>query len=130
MTCQPIVIPMTPARVLSPNARTHWATKARAVSRYREAARLSTAATIDVDERNALHGSTSIGYTVRVAWERGRRGSLDEDNVLASCKAALDGVADALGIDDRRFHVRGVEIDRQSRAGVTVITLTREDLPA
>ena len=122
-----IVIPMTPSRVLSPNARTHWATKARAVSRFRDAAHLSTTVTMPADEREALQRCQSIGYVVRVSWERGRRGSIDEDNVLASCKAALDGVADALGIDDRRFHIRGVEIDRTSRAGTTTITLTREE---
>lgn len=32
------------------------------------------------------------------------RRSMDHDNLLARMKAGLDGVADALAIDDRRFN--------------------------
>jgi hypothetical protein len=34
----------------------------------------------------------------------------DEDNLQASLKAALDGVAAALGVDDSRFRIQGTEI--------------------
>lgn len=121
-----VTIPMTPSPALSPNCRVHWATKARAVAKLRETARIATLATIPATDRAAFASASAIGYRLRVSWEPGRRGIRDEDNLLASCKSALDGVADALDIDDARMHVRGIEIDRKSRAGVTVFTLEVE----
>lgn len=122
-----IRIPATPSTILSPNSRVHWATRMREVARFRETARVATLATTSVAERERIAAATSIGYRLRVSWEPGRRGVRDEDNLLASCKAALDGVADALGIDDAKLHVRGIEIDRQSREGVTVVAMEVEE---
>jgi crossover junction endodeoxyribonuclease RusA len=118
-----IVIPMTPPRALSPNARIHWAPKAKAAAKFRSAARLATFAAMSQAERSRVATATTIGYRIRVSWEPRRVGLRDEDNVLASCKAAIDGIADALGIDDRILRIRGIDIDRTSRLGVTVITL-------
>lgn len=127
MTRYPIVIPATPSPILSPNARGHWGPKARAASRFRETARLATLGAISADTRAELADLPSIGYTVSVSWEKRRTGMRDEDNVLASCKAALDGVAEAIGIDDRRLHVKGISLDTTSRLGVTTITLITEE---
>lgn len=127
MTRYPIVIPATPSPILSPNARGHWAPKARAASRFRETARLATLGAISDDVRAALADRQSIGYTLAISWERKRRGMLDEDNALASCKAAIDGVAEAIGIDDRRLRVKGIALDTTSRLGVTTITLITEE---
>lgn len=77
--------------------------------------------------RAELADRESIGYTVSVSWEKRRTGMRDEDNVLASCKAAIDGVAEAIGIDDRRLRVRGIALDTTSRLGVTTITLITEE---
>ena len=38
------------------------------------------------------------------------RRSMDHDNLLARMKAGLDGVADALKIDDRRFNPLSVRV--------------------
>lgn len=127
MSRYPIVIPATPSPILSPNARGHWAPKARAAARFREAARLATLGALSPDLRDDLADIPEIGYTVAVSWERRRTGMRDEDNVLASCKAAIDGVAEAIGIDDRRFRVRGISLDSASRLGVTTITLITEE---
>lgn len=119
-------IPATPSIVLSPNSRVHWATRMREVARFREMARVATLATTSAADRERIAAAASIGYRLRVSWEPGRRGVRDEDNLLASCKSALDGVADAFGIDDAKLHVRGIEIDRESREGVTVLTMEIE----
>lgn len=43
----------------------------------------------------------------------GRRATAvpDRDNCIAACKAYLDGVADALGVNDRLFRVTSCDID-------------------
>mgnify|MGYP002737680025 CR=1 FL=1 len=122
-----IRVPMTPSPALSPNMRVHWATKMRAVATFRQVARVAALASTTADERATLTASPTIGYRVRVSWEPGRRGMRDEDNVLAACKAALDGIADALEIDDARLKIRGIDIDRETREGVTVFTMIGEE---
>lgn len=121
-----VVIPDTPSPLLSPNARVHWARKAKQVGIARQLAKETTKASLTAAERVAIGQHAHIGYTVAISWEKGRRGFRDEDNALSSCKAFLDGVADALGIDDRRFRVRGVSMESTTRAGVTTITLMTE----
>lgn len=120
-----VEIPMTPSTVLSPNARAHWAPKAKAAAELRDAARLAVLSSTTAAERSHIIAGSGIGYTVTVYWKRG--GSRDEDNILARCKAAIDGIADGLGIDDKRMHVRGVNSNTSAKLGVTVFTLIRED---
>jgi len=124
-----VTVPMTPPRACSPNARVHFRTRATASRSLHAAAAIATAGALHADPTlaDALHAARRIGYRLEVSWEPGRRGTIDEDNTLASAKALLDGVARALGIDDRRFRVRGVEIDRSTRRGVTVVTLWPEE---
>lgn len=124
-----IEVPMTPPRECSPNARVHFRKRAAAARVLREAAFLATKETLRNDPlwRDALTTARGICYRLTVSWEPGRRGTIDEDNTLASAKALLDGVAQALGVDDRRFRVRGVEVDRTTRRGVTVVSLWPEE---
>ena len=91
-----------PDRILSPNGRGHWATVARAKKKAREGA---SWATISEAGSKAKLAPYAAQERVDVAlWfyppDNRRR---DADNALASMKAALDGIADALGIDDSRF---------------------------
>ena len=81
-----IVLPLPP-RELSPNARPHWAVKARAVRCYREAAYLSALAG---RPGRPLHAAK---VTARFFFRTRRR--RDRDNLLASLKPAFDGIADA-----------------------------------
>lgn len=118
-----IVVPLTPSPTLSPNARVHWAKRSKAVGIARTAAAEATRQAVSVNGRERIAACEHIGYRIQIAWERGRSGMRDEDNALASCKAIIDGIADALGIDDRRLHIRGISFDRQSRTGVTIVTL-------
>ena len=81
-----IILPLPP-RELSPNARPHWAAKARAVKRYRQTAWLCAL---------AVRPSEPI-QTARVTsrfFFRNRR-RRDRDNLLASLKPAFDGIAGA-----------------------------------
>ncbi len=84
-----------PPKELNPNSRCHWRKSAPIRAKYRADCYLLTKASgVKVpDGRVAL----SIEF---VPPDRRHR---DDDNCLSSFKAGRDGVADALGIDDKRF---------------------------
>ncbi len=82
-----ITLPL-PDRVLSPNARAHWATKSRAVKAAREVARCTT--TIS---GGACLMLTTARIDIRAFHTIARR--RDRDNLISSCKAYFDGLADA-----------------------------------
>lgn len=83
-----IILPLPP-RVVSPNGRAHWAAKARAVKamRYRAAAEVLAARGKD--------RAVWPAATVQVTYYHRDRRRRDGDNALASCKAFIDGIADA-----------------------------------
>ena len=91
-----VVLPW-PSPKLSPNAREgHWAVRRRA----------STAA------RHEAFVITRLVFKAKPGWEAAKldiefcppdRRRRDRDNLIASLKAATDGIADALGIDDSKF---------------------------
>lgn len=93
-----------PHRKLSPNARAHWASVAPLKKKAREDA---TYATYEVmphgvrETRGFYAGSDAI--PVQVFFFPPDRRHRDDDNMIASFKAQRDGIADALGVDDRRF---------------------------
>lgn len=85
-----------PDKLLSPNARVHWRRK----HGITKAAR-TTAATIAGAAIKATPDWPSVN--VSVVFHPPDRRRRDRDNLIASMKAANDGIADALGIDDSRF---------------------------
>lgn len=89
-----IVLPFPPAS-LSGHAKGHWRTKAAATRKHRAWARAATLAA-----RPAVPPEGDIAVRVRFV-PPNRRG--DRTNYPNRMKAYLDGVADALGVNDRRF---------------------------
>lgn len=84
-----------PARAVHPNSRAHWSRRSRATKRMRRDARaLARAAKLYADG-DAVHVTLTF-YPP----DKQRR---DLDGCVASCKPYLDGLADAMGVDDRRF---------------------------
>lgn len=89
-----------PPKELSPNARVHFHRKASFAKTYREYAywtakmdlALATAA-------QAIEGEVSIRIDFHPPDARKR----DLDNMLASVKSGLDGMADAIEVNDNRF---------------------------
>lgn len=87
-----IVIRMPlPPKELSPNARVHWARKAKVVKAVREEAYYSTLAAMREVGITAYWPIAVIEPRFYVATNRRR----DRDNLAASLKAARDGIADA-----------------------------------
>lgn len=85
-----------PHRDLSPNARVHFRAKAAATKAYREQAYWLTKASdlIAPDEGN---------IALRIDFHPPDKRRRDLDNMLASIKGGIDGIADGLGVNDQRF---------------------------
>lgn len=91
-----VTLPWPPS-ILSPNARPHWAALAKARKAYR--------AECMVVARNAgVYDPSPEGPILMDVWfyPPDRRGR-DRTNCEASLKAAFDGLADAMGVNDIRF---------------------------
>lgn len=84
-----------PSKDLSPNARCHWAVKARAVKKARHEAMWLAQAF------EAPDGDLNVSLTFAPPDRR----RYDDDNLIARMKAGMDGIADALGVDDSKFRL-------------------------
>jgi len=104
-----------PPKELSPNARVHWTKKAKAAKAYRlECFILAKAAGITAPEGKIL-------WTVEF-FPPSRR-AYDDDNLLARMKSARDGIADALGVDDRRFVTQFSVSETVIKGGLVRVTI-------
>jgi crossover junction endodeoxyribonuclease RusA len=96
-----IILPW-PHKDLSPNARVHFRAKAAATKAYREQAYWLTVASqarVDRMRYSTSKDPVELLFTFCPPDKRRR----DIDNMLASAKGAIDGIADALEVDDQRF---------------------------
>lgn len=120
-----IVVPGTPPRELSPNARVHHMLRHRVGQDFK---RLAYYAAYD----QLIHApyrvnDAPINVSLCISWEKGRKRN-DQDNAIASCKRLLDGVSYALGVDDARFVIKGVEQLRDPAGrGQTTVTLWQDE---
>lgn len=87
-----------PHKALWPNGRPHWAAKARETKKHR-----TWAWGAAMEQRDKLRlGDGKLAIRITVLGKP--NGPLpDEDGVSASAKAYLDGIADAIGLNDRNF---------------------------
>ena len=109
-----IVLPY-PDKSLWPNGRAHWAVKAR------EAKKLRTAAAWATKAANPSFGNGPFALHI-TCFPKRTGPAPDADNIIAASKAALDGIADALGVNDRHFAAPTVSISEQ-RTGQFSITV-------
>jgi crossover junction endodeoxyribonuclease RusA len=100
-----VVLPW-PHKDLSPNARVHWREKRRRHRSYRH-----TCSWECVDQGIRKIDAQVIKATIIFSPPDSRR--RDIDNMIASVKAAIDAVAEAIGVDDSRWQIeprRGVPV--------------------
>ena len=94
-----IVLPW-PHRSLSPNARVHWAEKAKHSKQARKDG-------FYIARAAGYNGQTFAGYDGKlhlwINFFAKTRNFPDADNCLSSCKNFCDGIADALELNDKRF---------------------------
>lgn len=87
-----------PSPKLHPNGRVHWAVRSRAAKKARAEAKYLTLSSM-VRTPRVFCGRTPVSLTFCPP-DRRRR---DVDGMLSSLKSALDGIADALLVDDNKF---------------------------
>jgi crossover junction endodeoxyribonuclease RusA len=104
---------------LSPNARQHWARLAKFKKRYRATCAMEVAVQTSFRNRKALQ-SLPQQLDLELQFVRPNRRSYDRDNLLARMKAGLDGLCDALHIDDSRFASVRVSVVKNVIAGGAV----------
>jgi crossover junction endodeoxyribonuclease RusA len=90
-----IVLPWPPT-ALSSNTRQHWARLARAKANYK----LACMAAVREQSHHLLAGDR---WDVSLTFAPPTRRRIDLDNLLSRMKAGIDGVAQALGVDDSQF---------------------------
>lgn len=119
-----------PKPALSPNARLHWSQASKAKKAYRhscwgEAALVLCAAAAD---HARIIQWTDQGRTLMVDLEftPPDRRSYDEDNLIARMKSGLDGVADALGVNDKLFWLQSVKVTGAQKGGCVVVRIWTE----
>lgn len=97
-----IVLPW-PDKRLSPNARLHWRSKVGPKQSAKRIAAWTTTATPGFYETRAALRQDESRTPIKVTFYPPDARRRDDDNMVGSFKTARDGIADAFGIDDRRF---------------------------
>ena len=111
-----------PPSDLSPNARLHWAKLARAKKQYRSACcsvskeQLKKFKTDNIPEKLVLE----------MTFIPPDRRSYDRDNLVARMKSGIDGLADALKINDKRFNTVISTMDSDYLGGFVRIRILQE----
>lgn len=96
-----------PHKALWPNGRAHWRAKAAQVKEHRRWGFIGAAEATSA-KRLAFVGDEPIPVHIVVSRKRGGPFP-DKDNVVASSKSYLDGIAERLGVNDRLFAAPTVE---------------------
>lgn len=89
-----IELPFPPAS-LSGHAKGHWRSKSNPTAKYRMAAKM---ATLYAQPHVPADGDIIVSVTFYPPDNRG-----DRVNFPIRCKPLFDGIADALGVNDKRF---------------------------
>lgn len=112
-----------PPRTLSPNTRQCFHALRRAKLKYREACRISVLM-LPAASRQVPEGR----LVVEMQFCPPDRRSRDLDNLVASAKSGLDGVADALQLNDERFRPVPLPMGGVVRGGAVYLKITQEKL--
>lgn len=110
-----ITLPFPP-RTLHPNARPHWAALRKAAKAYRNdafyAALAAGVGKIDAEE-----------VSVFIVFHPPNRRKHDLDGMLSAIKSGLDGIADAIGVDDSKWKIT-IEKSQPEKGGKVSVAIT------
>lgn len=108
-----------PSPKLHPNARVHWAVRSKAAKRTRQTAFLLTRF---AEGRNLriFDGTTRVPVSLTFCPPDRRR--RDRDGMLSACKSALDGLADALMVNDNLFDL-SIQVRDPVKGGKVVVVV-------
>ena len=108
-----------PDKIVWPNGRGHWGPKSRAIKALRSQAYWAT-------EKAMQTSGFTMPETLKIALtvHPKPKGPLpDKDNCVAACKAYLDGIADALKVNDRNFDAPTVTFGERRKYGAFVVVI-------
>jgi crossover junction endodeoxyribonuclease RusA len=121
-----MIIPVTlgwPSVDLSPNARVHWATLARAKKHARNEAYFQVwqarAHWLYLPKRE-------LSVSAQVTFYPPNANRRDVDNFIARIKPHLDGIADAIGVDDSKWTWAAPVMAAPQKPARVLVTLTVE----
>lgn len=109
-----------PAKELSPNARPHFMKLSGVKKAAKEHANWATR--IAKGHRQFDHDGKSDIILRQVAHPPDKR-DRDRDNLDHALKASRDGIADALGVNDKHFRPTGIEWGEVVSGGKVIITI-------
>ena len=112
-----------PPSDLSPNARLHWAKLARAKKQYRQAC---LSVTKEQLKKYPKFNELPERLVLEMTFIPPDRRSYDRDNLVARMKSGIDGLADALGINDKRFNTVISTMDSDYLGGFVRIRILQE----
>ena len=112
-----------PPSDLSPNARLHWAKLARAKKQYRQAC---LSVTKEQLKKYPKYNDLPEVLVLEMTFIPPDRRSYDRDNLVARMKSGIDGLADALSINDKRFNTVISTMDKDYLGGFVKIRILQE----
>lgn len=118
----PVLVLPWPARALHPNARKHWGAKSGDSARARHQAALLAVEACWQFLRATLPADGRL-YVWIDGYPPNRR-RRDRDGLQASLKSTLDGIADAMGVNDSRFFPITDLLDARPPSGEVHIRIT------
>ena len=113
-------------RYLSPNARVIWQLKHRMAKQARQTARLLTFVKVGCGFKAKPVDDVIEVSLIAHPCDRRKR---DEDNIIASMKSTLDGIADALGVNDAAFHFKELKFSDTRKPPEVEVWLSWKELP-
>ncbi|MHB8915787.1 MAG: RusA family crossover junction endodeoxyribonuclease [Thiobacillus sp.] len=112
-----LILPWPPS-ILSPNSRPHWAVKSIVAKKYRtDCGWLTKAAGINIEWDGIVH--------LWITFNPPSRRHYDDDNLVAAFKSGRDGIADAIGINDKRFRMHPWLSTDCVKGGTVCVRFTR-----
>jgi crossover junction endodeoxyribonuclease RusA len=109
-----------PNRNLNPNVKVHWAVKAKFAKKHKQ-----DCFSLCKQARITADGNGKID--VFISFYPPDRRVRDLDNIIASMKYALDGIALALGVNDSRFRLHTELHDEVVKFGLVRIKIKMAD---
>ena len=110
-----------PGTTLSPNARVHWAALAKAKKKSRSTAFVLATNQLGKEGVHRLCAQETIN--IQLTFHPVARYRYDQDNLLARMKSALDGIADAIGVDDYAFRMHRPSIGDPEQPAVVKVSI-------
>lgn len=107
-----------PAKILWPNGRGHHMAKHRATKKHRQWAHDATLAD---NTRPSIDSGGRIRLSITVYPKT--KNAIDADNAAAAMKSYIDGIADALKINDSRFEVPTIHFAEPVKHGKVVVSI-------